>query len=194
MRVLIANAGDWTFVNTVQFLVAVGALATAIVAVVALFLTRRSVKLAQDELETTTAALESSVRPLLTFDKRAFMRTVPARDLEPAIVSVPVRNVGPGVAVVQDASLEMGAVTHGWRTADLIIPAQDVTLFEFNWDGQMSQEVRATIRYTDLGGVHRMMTALFGTVSSEDAYRFRRVEVVEMEADGTMKNRIGSSV
>ena len=95
MRVLIANAGDWTFVNTVQFLVAVGALATAIVAVVALFLTRRSVKLAQDELETTTAALESSVRPLLTFDKRAFMRTVPARDSEPAIVSVPVRNVGP---------------------------------------------------------------------------------------------------
>ena len=85
-------------------------------------------------------------------------------------------------------------MTHGWRTADLIIPAQDVTLFEFNWDGQMSQEVRATIRYTDLGGVHRMMTALFGTVSSEDAYRFRRVEVVEMEADGTMKNRIGSSV
>jgi hypothetical protein len=66
----------------------------------------------------------------------------------------------------------MGPAKQGWRAAD-VIPSGETTVFRFDWDGQMTRDVRVTIHYTDLP-------------RSTRAFQFRRMEVTERDRNGRL--------
>lgn len=178
-------------------------------------LVERQLEVSERQVTTARLSLQSAIRPLLVnippgrvgpgivrhanADAGAIVFFQPGGPHEAALdprIVVPLRNIGPGPAFIQEALIEVPWTRRRSQPSGLVIAPGEPTTFTFQVtkgpEGVSSPWLRVEITYTDVAGEQTLRTTLYA--EHDQRWAVRQLILSEQKPDGTYTDLITSQV